>query len=440
MFGSLKFRGFFAMFGRILKKGLLSVFLFVRFFIFISCFGMDLFGASEILGLGDSLVIPVPSSGASEEGDKCTEELGDKAEQAATGVDIASQIAVTQAVSDAAQATDEGGASFRIAHQGNAAINSTFSAAALKRYAECTAAISECESVCEEEIRGGCDGRYRGQEERINGCKKTAEETLARCRSQSAKCSQAGLQGLLAGINAATSLLAAKKLSGCQGEDCDEDSDETPPITRLAHLEDPEQAKGATHEGILFGEDMKGFGKDDFGNVDIPPPPPEGEVNKGSSSVAENADSNSDNFQGDIEEDPNSPYYSGGLSGLSSPSSGIRGRGLASRGFRKNADASGKGDKEESDPYKHERYPRDSSGSFIGGTASGSYNPSKGSRPYGRSGGKKLAFNSKKPFGKKGNLKRDIFKKAGAHVSIFEKMSRIIQSYCSQGTGKRCNY
>ncbi|MDE0091735.1 MAG: hypothetical protein OXN83_00425, partial [Oligoflexia bacterium] len=168
-----------------------------------------------------------------------------KAEQACKGMDMASYAMVGQATQGAVSAVESGG-SAKLAHEGNAAINSALSSAALKRCAECELAMNHCmEEACAEERCDDGDGNYmndspdeckptlRAEQERINNpphktsdggkqvqqerqqCAEAFDEKREECAELKTYRDQACLQAGLSGIQAATSLLAAQALGDC---------------------------------------------------------------------------------------------------------------------------------------------------------------------------------------------------------------------------------
>ena len=135
-----------------------------------------------------------------------------------------------------------------------------------------------------------------------------------------------------------------------------------------------------------------------------------------------------------------SPSLAGsGLSGASSDSlsSGLGGSTDAFEG--------GNGEYGESSDSKRadgrRRYsPSDLTGSFAGGRNQAGF--SGGDRGYDSLGSRRsrsrLASLNKNKMDKKGNLKRSAFSKDGSHDTIFKKMSRFIQTYCSKKGKGEC--
>ena len=78
-------------------------------------------------------------------------------------------------------------------------------------------------------------------------------------------------------------------------------------------------------------------------------------------------------------------------------------------------------------------------GAFTGGEGYAGGGVNSRTNPYGSRGrgSKKLALNGKGRKTAKGELKRNVFGKAGPHDNIFERMSKIIQSFCGKG-GPKC--
>ena len=333
-------------------------------------------------------------------------------EKAANGMDMKSFALVGQTVATATQ-TLGGNQSAKMAHQGNMAIQGALSAAALTKYTKCKSAIDECEETCNNELNSAVNQRG------VDAIKKH----LAECQKHSSTCSEAGLQALLSAMQAATSYYASQPLGDdCEGEDCNTSSS-TPPIP--PSLKSPSISRYA---GIsVDSEEVKepNFVSTPFNGSS--------NLNEPENKNPSNGSHPENNLQGHI---PTS----------SSPSSRhTQPQNLISKGFIKDDgsfDTQSESDKDDEDSFAENGEPnlaqRNLSRTFTSGTTDvAQRRKGVGSSFYGDSSGQaKLALNKKK-LASDENLKRDIFSSAGAHTSIFEKMSLIIQSYCASGS-ERC--
>ncbi len=354
----------------------------------------------------------------------CTNELATAAEQAASGMNIENYAMVASVVSNTTQ--NISGASASTAHKANAAINSALSVAALNRWRKCTTAIAACEAACAAD-----EGTDTSQDN---------ESFLARCRAQSATCSSAGLQGLLSAMQSAASLLAKKKLGGCEGADCGANGGSAAPPT-------PEMPQ-ASSPGSYSGQTFADSANKNNSNTPIPPSSPRSSAKSlagfsgkpsGQPSGGPAGSSNSDDavaasLNSDGLSDSSNASLTGGIPSkgfTKDRSSGESGNKLAGSG------ESGAEDSEDGDE-RNLRSARASAGSFTG---SGRYSYSAGGRGYNSKRGmasSKLALNSAS--GKKSHSDRDIFAEAGSNnsASIFKRMSGFIQSFCSENAGKSC--
>ena len=392
---------------------------------------------------------PASSAGSGEAEPLCDSVLSDKVTHITTsGLNMESYLLVGQAVVNSTETlAGDTAKSAKIAHQGKAAIDSTLSAVALKRYIECSSAIGECETICESAITK-CneiiDTNTDSTSPEVVKCETEIPEyksTLSACRAQQSPCDQAGLQAGLSGISALTSLFAAKQLSDCKGDECDDtnrndDDDDndnknppspppTPPI-----LEAPMTDQYTGNSIHSLDPNDSNFGKSAL----LPPAPdkpkPQKPLNQQKESPRKNKPSSDDHK-------PPSGLLSGSASrGNSSTSSPAGPQGAASRGFDKKLNMFEGGDDEERGNFKDFRgkySPQGATGSFTGGTGYGSLSQ-RANSGYGNSRQSRRTGKTKTALAKKG--KRDIFNKGRGSHSIFEKMSRRIQSFCSKGAEK----
>ena len=376
-----------------------AVFKVISSFLFFASF---LFCFADTAEDGDTL--PDENKNVSE-GITCAE-MPAIVEEAADGMDMTSFVLVGQTVTQATQTLGgDSDQSAKRAHQGNMAIQGALSAAALTRYTKCKDAIDDCETTCA-------------------GSLPANQQNLVQCRKHSSTCSEAGLQALLSAMQAATSYYASKQLGDdCEGEDCN--TPPPPPPTPSSFKLPPISG----YAGIPGGNDLK---DQDFGSI-----PFEGLPNPGELREEENP-SNGPHSEKDLQEHI-------ATSSFSSPSRPAQPQNLMSKGFIKDDgsfDSQSGSDEddgdysaENSEPYSAQR---GLSSAFTSGTTDvAQQRKGIGSRSYrGSSGKAKLALNKKK-LASDENLKRDVFSSVGAHASIFEKMSLIIQSYCASGS-ERC--
>lgn len=360
----------------------------------------------------------------------CDQSMSAKVQKAAKGMSLESVLLVGNAVTGAVSATEDAGGAASIAHKGQGAIQTAIMVAATKRAAECEAAISECESACEAEI-DSCKVLSSPPEH----CNDN-QTILTECQAESSTCSEAALAALVAGIQAATSFLTARQLEECEDGKCeeevgDEDELELPNPPGLGGGENPPPPEYVVPPPV----ETKGGGE----GTTVVPPEQEGGEEGGDNPKARdkkiygNGGSNGNGLSG-------STLTAG--SGSSSKPSGS----LPSGGFSTDSATGGllsDGEEEEDDDdHDEDRMGGYSPRRVAGGSSGGSYKRTGGGRdPYNRGfgGPRNLAAANEKDGGlKKNALKRDIFGRGGVHDNIFEKMSRIIQSYCAKG-GEKCH-
>ena len=380
----------------------------------------------------------------------CDSVLLDKATNATTGMNMESHVLVGQAVTNSTQVlAGDSAKSAKIAHQGKAAIDGTLSAVALKRYVECSSAITECETICQSAITK-CNNIINSDpgllpDPAVAECKTNIPEyksTLSDCSGQQSICAQAGLQAGLSGLSALTSLFAAKQLSDCEGDECDGTKTppdkkittpppKPPPIPQVVDAPRPDQY---TYTGFAY--DSFDPNNPNFGSPALLPPAPDKPKPQKSDKKQESQPKNNPSDDSFSDYSPSGLVAGSSSSGDGSTSSpaGSQG-GLASRGFDKKLNMFEGGDEENGDfeDIKGKYSSQGMTGSFTGGAG---YGPShRGvNSSYGAS---RQSGKTKTAAAKKENLKRKIFNKAGGGPhSIFEKMSRTIQSFCSKGAEK----
>ena len=380
----------------------------------------------------------------------CDSVLSDKVTHITSGLNMESYLLVGQAVASSTEtlAGDTAKAA-KIAHRGKAAIDSTLSAVALKRYVECSSAIGECETICESEIatcneiiEAGAGGPGAGAA--VAGCETKMPEyksTLSACRAQQSPCDQAGLQASLSGISALTSFFAAKQLSDCKGDECDDtnrndDDDDInikppspPPTPPILDAPITDQYTGSSIHSLDPNDS-------NFGKSALLPPAPDKPKPQKPQKEPPQKNNPSDDHPSDDHEPPSGLLSGSASRGNSSTSSPAGSQGAASRGFDKKLNMFEGGDDEERGNFKdfRGRYsPQGTTGSFTGGTGYGPLSQ-RANSGYGNSRQSRRTGKTKTALAKKG--KRDIFNKGRGSHSIFEKMSRRIQSFCSKGAEK----
>lgn len=406
-------------------------------------------------------------SSGEEEGTECTKSLSLAAKKAASGMDLQSVALMGKTIGDATQAASGGSASK--AHKANVTIQGGLSGIALKRYTKCTSAISRCEDLCEpKKVESDCQRKIHTQppnrEADIKACKEDAQAVLEECIAQSAVCSQSGLAALMAGVNAAASMLAAKQLgSDGNGENDDEDNDDDGSDTNINH---PTPDNPNAHRNDLLGGTPPSPAYKPEGDEDDPnriagpssPPPvfgrggdsPLGQQHQGSFSGNElnpqggpslnPADANNDkssNRKRLLARKKNS-----GKGGTPTFAGSKNSSGTLSGNLGKNTSAS-KGDSEDVEDSDSERAgdrrrysPSSSAGSFAGDRSGANF--SGRDRGYdslrSKRGRSRLASLNRKKMDKdkKRGLKRNAFSKESSRGAIFNNMSQFIQSYCSE--------
>ena len=172
-----------------------------------------------------------------------------RAEKETVGIDMASYAAMSQVTN---QVSAVKGKSAKLAHQGNAGINSVLAANAAKRCTKCREAIRQCKSDCDsesqcEEIKiediptnckkakpeYGCpqtsgtnvsEPTFEPCKTNCNTafeeCERKLDDLREECISLSNPCEQACLQAGLSSLTALKSLAAAEQLGNCEGDEC----------------------------------------------------------------------------------------------------------------------------------------------------------------------------------------------------------------------------
>ena len=363
-----------------------------------------------------------------------------KAVQASVGMDMASYALVGQTVSTAVQTAQ--GASAKVAHQGNMAIQGTLSAVALKRCAECQTAIGECESDCNsaekcakqrDPVPPGDPGTLPTK----TNCETELKAQLEKCLAQKTPCGQACLQGGISGLQAMTSLMAAKALGDCPegAENCVEQPKKETEKEKFNPASPPMPGGIASAFDTTTGSPW-GEGTNQAGNQEPLLPPDEG-----SKQLA--GDDGKKESGGEIaregEEDSLGP--------LASLGGGIGASGTNSQAFdygKKPSGSNGSGllagnTEEEGDGYgenEEEYYPtsRDSRGGF-GSSGKAGYDRYSSSGNGSRGGSGSSNGNRKLAVGK-GSKKADTFGKGAVGDSIFAQTSRLITNFCQ--TDRSC--
>ncbi len=374
--------------------------------------GFDGSGQVEISGVED-----VGSSGGegAEAAATCGPEVLAAVEQAVSGVNLESIMLISQVGSSALQMSKD---SAKLAHKGNALVQGSVAAIATKRFLQCSSAISSCEAAC-----------TTGDPTCAAGRAAECESTASQCAAKSSSCNDAALQAVLSAAQAAMSIMAAKTIGG-----------DDPPEKEPEKSEKP-KFPGALSQGPpsdwQFGEvpvDGDEFTKTGPRVQQFPPGlEPKGNpenTNKKPKEVSEKRPHSPGSVAGPPYGNSSSPSSNRVMSG-GIPVSDSGGASLA-----------GALEGEEEGEVEDDIYGDDgssTSGSFAGSSgnmSSGAKGTAKNASP--RSGKIKMVSNKKS--GKNKNLKeskRNVFSKAGG-TTIFEKMSRVIQSYCSEG-GDKCN-
>ena len=326
---------------------------FPLFVLFVYCFSAG--GA-----IGDPEAAPVAVTGSAGDGAVpfCNSVLLGKVTNATSGMNIESYILVGQAVTNSTQVlAGDSAKSAKVAHQGKAAIDSTLSAVALKRYIKCSAAITECETICQSAITKCSNmigkminSSLTGPSAEAAACKKNIPEyksTLSGCGAQQSICDQAGLQAGLSGLSALTSLFAAKQLSDCEGDECGGTKvpiDKTPPpppkpppIPPVLDASRPDQYTGTAYP---FDSNDPNFGSPAL----LPSAPDKPKPQPGKKPESQPKNNPSDDSPSGLV----AGSSSSGNGSTSSPS-GSQGGVAASRGFDKKLNMFEEGDKENGD-------------------------------------------------------------------------------------------
>ena len=389
----------------------------------------------------------VPTAGGSANPIEACESAAVEAEQASVGMDMTSYALVGQAVTGAVSAAK--GSSAKVAHQGNMAIQGTLSAVALKRCAACQTAIGACETACDSSTQ--CKGYTDPPQASIptlSDCTTTLQAKHKECMALKTPCGQACLQGGLSGIQALTSLLAAKALG-----DCPEGADNCVKNPEKNSTE-KEEAKKPPAPNMMAGGQGPGMGmpnpwgdgKSSNEKTD-PILPPE----DGTQALAGNKDDKKKRGEGRENPVAGSDYSDGGegpgslaslgplggsRKGASAPNSGAFNYGKKpgqSNGAGMFAGNRDDGGDEELDEEK--RYPGSYSSSAGFGNSQGGYGSPAGSAGrggYGGRGGKgygSSAFNGKRQLAMN-NKRTDTFGKGKSDGSIFTQMSQFIHKVC----------
>ena len=463
-----------------------SFFSIKSLFVLSLCFllSIEAHGVDSSLGSGlptasstSSTSAPVSGAdGAADPQQECSAMPG-KARTATSGMDMASYALVGETVNSSVQTL--AGSSAKIAHQGNAAINSVLSAVALKRCTACKSAISECESKCEfetacaepkaslEACRNSPSVDCSIQETDVEDCRTTAQENLEECQTQEEPCSQVCLQAGISGIQAATSLLAAKALGDCQpGEDCDSKKEEK-------EKKEKEKEKIAPPD-MSGGNQMPGFGFNELSNKasqslekgKTPPPlspqVPYGEresskiqMGKGQAGESSESTKNLLSEQQPVEADERESYAPsliGGNTGKSSSKRSLSGlAGTPGAGFSYDTSPNsfgGRGGGESGDGLEggqgYGSYTSYAGGSGAGGSDSFASGGGAGGGGYNRPSSSRGMYSSGSVGSLAQNLrgtiqKKDVFARMDRKPenSIFLKMSKFIKKVCFK-RGPKC--
>ena len=344
---------------------------------------------------------------------------------AASGMDPTNLMLMAQAGNTIVEGAKAAGGSARAAHKGNAGIQGFLGILAMNQYRKCQIAISACTSKC--------DPAGLTPDERRNQGANSAE--LAKCKALQTPCGQAALQGLLALAQAGISLAIAKNL-GDEDDDDDDDDNEDPPPTPLTLKPGSDSVATQGYASSFTGDATTAS---PGSGPSAPPPAPSTQakakdkgdgkglpVNQPNPSLG-----STDAFTGLSPSNASSGLERGGKLSPSSISKGF------GRDRRRASKKSGSG---RSRAYNSGSKRGGSHSSFAGGSDSEvglapAPPESEGGRGLSSGTNKKVALNEK-GLEQANKLKRSAFSSAGAHESIFEKMSRVIQSFCSVGSGK----
>ncbi len=417
------------------------------------------------VGAVDNIPMPAPpkaiavaeSTGAT---GTCDEILPAEVEAASKGLmDMGAMAMVGQTANTAVSATEDGGGSAKLAHQGSMAINGTMSAYALSVYDSCTSAFTACETACavgeeKDAVLSNCPkegaeicSKYGPGETPPSdlsvdcskvkaNCEDHKTKILAQCTSAAGACDQALIQAGLSLANVGISLMALRALRGdddggdeCEeGEDCPDENTTPLPDFRSSSL--PTATTNSPNTSP--GEDEKKTNQE-F----TPPEKPEekkttvAKKEKGEKYKPTKEGTGSDNTMG----------LASALGGQKSATPSNSAGGLGSSGLGRGLSSASNNDGEPlMDDEDDEDWRRNNpgiTGAFSGGLTSQPANVRGGAGGLGGPSqrGKSGKKNKNKKWAQASKKKGDIFAKAGAHSSIFEKMSQIIQSYCGKEKG-----
>ena len=269
-------------------------------------------------------------------------------------------------------------------------INTTVAVLAGNYYSQCSSAIESCEDTCD------TLAKIPQEQEQAQAHKKS-------CLSHQEKCGKLLVQAVTNGIGAAVQLKVADILG-------DKDKKKNPSPEPGAINNGPQSnslrnsALSTSDTGSLAGGD---------GDARLP------ELNSKPVASDSEEEANTDNFAGLTGSDlKRSNKNTNGITDLNPL--------LSQLGNKESVEEESKAKKRKK--VKSSKYSYRSSSSFSGGT----HSPSSRSRGYfnkmkSKKTNRKVASNSSK---KENHLRRNVFNRAGAHSNIFEKMSKVIQSYC----------
>ena len=392
------------------RRGLVFISAFFKKLLFVVVAFFSIEGDIKIKGL--SLIPNTTEAKAEAEEETCEDDLGEecnscleiKAKKAASGMDPASVMLMTTTIGQASSSAKDAGT----AQKATGGIATLLALTAARRYNKCSEAIDNCERKCDP-IQNGCSPfpppTPPSNEKYITCTNK--KRILKNCIAQRSTCNEAGLQALISAIQAAMAFGASKKL--CDGEDCEKKPTPTPPSLTPLRLPDTEEGPG--FDGGPGGDNPPR----------IPPVLPKGDKKAKNKPKGKEKDfsGRGANFAGGGFSDNTSSGAIGGFKG----SGAFDYSKLKSKGSGKEGEVSD----------GEEKYsPSGLTGAFTGGESGSSSSRGLAHSSSPQIKKKKLKI-AKKELSKKADLKRDIF--AGSR-SIFEKMSRIIQSFCQGGTSK----
>ena len=384
---------------------------------------IDTTGESEQLDLADSgEEIEADNVAAAE----ACESASSEAVSASSGMDMMSYAMMGQAVTGAVSASK--GASASVAHKGNAAIQSTLSAVALKRCASCKSAISACETACSPEkcppasFDETCPGKMKAG--------------LKTCIAQETFCTQACLQGGLSGIQALTSIMSARALEDCPegAENCGTKNEDP----KKEETEEKLTVAMPSPTNNSFSQNSPDWGSPGSGKGSTEPMlPPE---NKSKKNEGKNQNENKKNTK-TANQDKNNKSPGAGLSSLGglggSGSSGSNSQpfsyGTSPSGSSGFGEFAGNDEEYGEESVDDKNYPNSYAGRGAFGSSTGkigyagSATRSAGGAHGGGSGASKLAKSRKLAMN---NTKKDTFGKGKRDGSIFAQMSRFIKEVC----------